>query len=169
MKSKKNSLMKTFAIEIKWGIRYIFFYLGWVFLEKYTGAYDQNIGNYFLYSLGFYVFAFLIYVLALKDKKEHFFGNKMEWKQGCISGIFLTVVISLLMPLAQVAIHKAIAPEFFPNMVARALQSKNADAKALQSYFTLSNYIWQSIFMTLSVGFVYAAIVAHFLRTKTAK
>jgi len=158
--------MKTFAIEIKWGIRYIFFYLGWVFLEKYTGVYDENIGNYFLYSLLFYVFAFLIYILAIKEKKEHFFANKMEWKQGCISGIFLTIVISLLMPLAQIAIHKGIAPEFFPNMIAKSLQSKNADPEAIKSYFNLMSYMWQSIFTTLSVGFVYSAIVARFLRTK---
>ena len=158
--------MKTFAIEIKWGIRYIFFYLGWIFLEKYSGAYEENIGNYFVFSMVFYIFAFLIYILAIKDKKENFFVNKMEWKQGCISGIFLTIVIALLMPLAQITIHKAIAPEFFPNMIAKGLTSKNADPKALQSYFNLTSYIWQSIFMTLSVGMVYSAVVASFLKTK---
>jgi hypothetical protein len=161
--------MNKFAIEIKWGIRYIFVYLAWVFLEKYSGAYDKHIGYYFLFSLGFYLFAFLIYILAIKDKKEHFFSNIMEWKQGCVSGIYLTMVIAVLMPFAQVIIHKAIVPEFFPNMVQHALASKNSKPEAVKAYFNLSSYIWQSIFQALSVGVVYAAIVARFLRTRNLK
>ncbi len=161
--------MKTFAIEIKWALRYIFVYLAWAFLEKSMGVYAENFENYFLYSLLFYVFALLLYVLALKDKKEHFFNNKMEWKQGCVSGIYLTVIISLLMPIAQVIIHKAIAPEFFTNMIERSIASKNTDLVTVKNYFNLTSYIWNSIFMALSVGVVYSAVVARFLRTKNLK
>lgn len=161
--------MRKFAFEIKWGIRYIFVYLAWVFLEKYTGTYDQNIDNYFLLSLLFYVFAFLIYLIALKDKKENYYNNIMEWKQGCASGIYLTIVIAILMPLAQIVIHKAIAPEFFPNMIKHSLASKNSNPEAVNSYFNLSGYIWQSIFMALSIGIVYSAIVARFLQPKSLK
>jgi len=161
--------MKKFAFELKWGIRYIFVYLAWILLEKYTGTYDAKIDNYFLLSLLFYVLAFLIYLVALKDKKENYYNNNMEWKQGCASGIYLTIVIAILMPFAQVIMHKAIAPEFFPNMIRRSLASKNSNAEAVRSYFNLSGYIWQSIFMTLSIGTVYSAIVARFLQTKSSK
>ena len=160
--------MKKFAIEIKWGIRYIFVVLAWVLLEKYTGAYAHHIDYYFLYSLGFYVLAFLMYLLAIKEKKESYFQNAMEWKQGCVSGIYMTIVIALLMPFAQIIIHNAIAPEFFPNMIQRALASKNSKPDAIKAYFSLSAYIWQSIFMVLSVGVVYSAIVARFLRSRSS-
>jgi hypothetical protein len=161
--------MKKFAIEIKWGIRYIFAYIAWVFLEKYTGVYAENIDNYLLYSLLFYVFAFFIYLLAIKDKKESYFSNDMDWKRGCISGIYLTIVIAILMPFAQIIIHKSIAPEFLPNMMKRALASKNAKPDAIKAYFNLSDYIWQSVFLVLSLGVVYSAIASQFLKTKVLK
>lgn len=166
MGTTKKYAMKTFSIEIKWGLRYIFAYLGWIFLEKFSGVYTDRIALYLLFSLLFYVFAFVIYLLAVKEKRDVFFEGKMDWKQGCISGITLTVVVAVLMPLAQTIIHKGIAPEFLPNMAAHSLQSENADADAIKSYFSLGAYIWQSIYMALSIGFVYAAIVARFLRTK---
>jgi len=158
--------MKTFSIEIKWGLRYIFAYLGWIFLEKFSGVYTDRIALYFLFSLLFYLFAFIMYMIAVKEKRDSFFEGKMDWKQGCMSGIVLTLVIALLMPLAQTAIHKGIAPEFLTNMAAHSLKAKNADTNAIQNYFSLGAYIWQSVYMALSIGFVYAAIVARFLRTK---
>lgn len=160
--------MKKFAFEIKWGIRYIFVFLAWIFLEKYTGTYDTNIDNYFLMSLLFYVVAFLVYLVAIKDKKENYYHNIMDWKQGCASGIYFTIVIALLMPVAQIIMHKAIAPEFFPNMIKHSLASRNSNPEAVNSYFNLSGYIWQSIFMVLSVGVVYSAVVARFLQTKSS-
>jgi len=161
--------MKKIGFEIKWGIRYIFIYLAWTFLEKYTGAYDQNIDYYFLLSILFYVLAFFVYLIALRDKKENYYHNILEWKQGCASGIYLTIIIAILMPIAQIITHKAIAPEFFPNMIKHSLASKNSNPDAINSYFNLSGYIWQSIFMALSIGIVYSAIVARFLQTKPLK
>ncbi|OYU79436.1 MAG: hypothetical protein CFE23_14145 [Flavobacterium sp. BFFFF1] len=161
--------MKKFAIEIKWAIRYIFVFLAWVFLEKYCGAYDENVGSYFLFSFGFYIFAFLIYLMALKDKKEHYFSNQLEWKQGTVSGIYMTVFIAILMPVAQIIIQKAIAPEFFPNMIKHSLASKNANAQAIREYFSFPDYITHSIFLALSVGMIYAAAASAVLKTKALK
>jgi len=158
--------MKNFAIEIKWGIRYIFAYLAWIITEKFLGIYDVRIDNYFMSSVLFYVFAFLIYILAINEKKKYFFKNNMDWKQGCVSGIFLSIVIAILMPISQVVIHKAIAPEFFPNMIKHALASSKNKPEVVMDNFNLKAYIYQSVFFALSIGVVYSAIVASFLKTK---
>jgi uncharacterized protein DUF4199 len=158
--------MKKFAIEIKWAIRYIFVYIAWIFLEKYTGAYDAHFENYFLLSFGFYVLAFLIYLMAIKEKKIHYFGNNMDWKQGSISGIYMTVFIAILMPFAQIVIHKSIAPEFFPNMIKRSLANKNANPETIKELYNLTGYIWQTVILTLSVGVIYAAAASRVLRNK---
>ncbi|WP_413614395.1 DUF4199 domain-containing protein [Flavobacterium sp. N1718] len=87
----------------------------------------------------------------------------MDWKQGCVSGFYLTIFISLLMVLAQVVVHKAIAPEFFPNMIRYNLEHGNKKAGEI---FNLQSYLYQAVFFTLSIGVLYAAAVAYFLCTR---
>jgi len=160
--------MKKFAIEIKWGIRYFFAFLVWVYVEKMSGYYNEKINDYFLYSMLFTFIAIFIYVMSINDKKKNYFHNNMDWKQGSVTGIFMTIVIAILMPLCQIIIHKGMAPEFFPNMIENSVSkgTKMEDAKA---YFNLSSYIFQSVFSVLSFGVVISAIVAYFLQTKTIK
>ena len=156
--------MKKFAIEIKWGIRYTFCYLAWAILEKSLGIYGENMSFYMLSSLLFYLFAALIYTLALKEKKTHYFNGNMDWKQGCATGLYMTIVIALLMPLTQASLHELIAPEFFENMI-----KASKDKASAATYFNLKSYIIQSIFFALSIGMVISAIVAYFVQTKKTK
>lgn len=156
--------MKKFAIEIKWGIRYTFCYLAWAMLEKSLGLFGENMSYYMLSSLIFYLFAGLLYTLALKEKKKHYFNGNMDWKQGCATGLYMTIVIALLMPLTQAALHEIIAPEFFENMI-----NASKDKVSARSYFNLKSYIIQSIFFALSIGMVISAIVAYFVQTKKIK
>ena len=153
--------MKKFAIEIKWGIRYTFCYLAWAIFEKIMGVFGENMSYYMLSSVLFYLFASIIYTVALKEKKANYFNNNMDWKQGTATGLYMTIVISLLMPLTQASIHQVIAPEFFENMI-----SVSKDKVAAASYFNLKSYIMQTVFFTLSIGMVISAIVSYFIQTK---
>ncbi len=63
--------MKKFAVEFKWAVRYIFAYLAWIMGEKVLGVYDTHIDWLLLSSLGFYLFGFVLYVLALREKTRH--------------------------------------------------------------------------------------------------
>lgn len=160
--------MKKFAIEIKWGIRYFFAYLLWVYVEKMSGYYNEKINDYLMYSMLFYFIAIFIYVLAINDKKKNYFHNDMDWKQGAVTGVFMTIVIAILMPLCQIVIHKGMAPEFFPNMIKNTV-AKGGKIQNAEAFFNLSSFIFQSIFSALSFGVVISAIVAYFLQTKTLK
>jgi hypothetical protein len=160
--------MKKFATEIKWGIRYAFLWILWLFIEKSSGYYEAKISDHALYSALFTFVTLFVYFVALKEKKNTFFKGEMTWKQGCITGIFLTVVMTVLTPFCQIIFHKAIAPEFFPNMIAYSMSNGNSRETA-ENYFSLSNYILQSAFGTLSLGVVLSAVVALFLQTKVNK
>lgn len=160
--------MKKFAIEIKWGIRYAFLWILWLFIEKSSGYYDVKISDQALYSLLFTFVIFFVYYVAIKEKKKDFFKDDMSWKQGCVTGIFLTIVMALLTPFCQIIFHKAIAPEFFPNMIEYSV-SKGNSRETAENYFNLSSSIIQSVFSTLSLGVVISAVVALFLQTKTKK
>lgn len=160
--------MKKFATEIKWGIRYAFIWILWLFIEKSSGYYEAKISDHALYSLLFLFITAFLYYVAIKEKKNDFFKGEMNWKQGCTTGIFLTIVMAILTPFCQIIFHKAIAPEFFPNMIAYSV-SKGNSLETATNYFNLSSYILQNVFSTLSFGVVLSAIVALFLQTKVKK
>lgn len=160
--------MKKFATEIKWGIRYAFLWIFWLFIEKRFGYYEAKISDHALYSMLFIFVTIFVYYVAIKEKKKDFFKDNMSWKQGVTTGIFLTIVITVLTPVCQIIFHKAIAPEFFPNMIEYSI-SKGNSRETATAYFNLSSYIIQSIFATLSFGVVLSAVVALFLQTKVKK
>lgn len=160
--------MKKFAIEIKWGIRYAFLWILWLFIEKSSGYYNEKIADHALYSALFTFIILFVYYVAIKEKKNDFFKGEMSWKQGCVTGIFLTIVMAALTPFCQIIFHKAIAPEFFPNMIEYSVSKGNSREMA-ENYFNLTSYILQSIFGTLSLGVVISALVALILQTKTKK
>lgn len=160
--------MKKFAIEIKWGIRYAFLWILWLFIEKSSGYYEAKIADHALYSMLFIFVTIFVYYVAIKEKKNDFFKGEMSWKQGCVTGIFLTIVMAILTPICQIIFHKAIAPEFFPNMIEYSV-SKGNSRETAENYFNLTGYILQSVFGTLSMGVVLSAIVALFLQTKPKK
>lgn len=160
--------MKKFAIEIKWGIRYAFLWILWLFIEKSSGYYESKISDYALYSMLFTIVTIFVYYVAIKEKKKNFFKDEMSWKQACVTGIFLTIVMAVLTPFCQIIFHKAIAPEFFPNMIEYSV-SKGNSKEVAENYFNLSSFIIQNIFSTLSLGVVISAVVALFLQTKPKK
>ena len=91
--------MKKYAVELKWGILFSLFSIVWMILEKTVGLHDRYIDKQAIYTNLFAIVAFIIYFLALIDKKKRFYNGKMTWKQGFISGIALSFVISLLKAL----------------------------------------------------------------------
>jgi uncharacterized protein DUF4199 len=158
--------MGKFAIEIKWGMLFSAAVLIWAFIEKTAGFYGPDIQNYWLFTNLFGVVAIAIYVLALKEKKQQFFEGVMDWKRGFLSGVVLTIIITVFSPLCQIIIHKIIAPEFLPNLIRYKVSSGYLTQKMAESYFNIESYIYQNSSFALSMGVVTACIVAYFIRTK---
>lgn len=158
--------MKRFAIEIKWGIIFSVVSLLWMYLEKALGWHDKLIAKHAIYTNFFGIVAIIIYVFALLDKRKNFFEGKMNWSQGFISGIVVSIVVAVLTPLAQYITHAFITPEYFPNIIDHAVDRGSMTREAAEEYFNLTSYILQSFFFALVVGVVTSAIVALFVRKK---
>ena len=158
--------MKKFTIEIKWGIIFFVVTLIWVFFEKIMGWHDELISKHAMYTNFFGIIAIGIYLLALYDKRKNFFKGKMSWQQGFISGIVLTIVITLLSPLAQYITSTIITPDYFNNMISYSVENGRMSRENAEAYFNLESYVIQAIFGALAVGVVTAAIVALILRKK---
>ncbi|MDT0644412.1 DUF4199 domain-containing protein [Zunongwangia sp. F363] len=158
--------MKKFAIEIKWGIIFSFAALLWMMFEKRMGWHDELIAKQPIYTNLFGLVAIAIFLFALYDKRKHFYGGRMSWSQGFVSGIVLTVVITLLTPLMQYITNAWITPHYFENVINYTVETGQMERAAAEEYFNLQSYILMSTFSALAMGIVTAAIVALILRKK---
>lgn len=159
--------MKKFAIEIKWAIISIIIFLAWMTLEKQLGFHDEKLKWQMVFTLLILFPTFLIYYLALRDKKKNYYQNNMNWKQGFISSIVISFVVAIFSPISQFITHEFITPDYFEKMISLSVESKRMTLEQAQNYFNLSAYIWESISGGISMGVVIGAIVAYLIRTKT--
>ncbi len=162
--------MAKIKIEIKWGFIFIIVSLLWMVLEKLCGLHSKHIDKHQYLTMLFMIPAIWVYVLALKDKKKHYYNGVMSYKQGFISGLIITLIVALFSPLTQWIISSVITPEYFPNVIEYSLQSGyHKTREEAEAYFNLENYMKQSVIGALMMGIVTTAIVALFVRSKNSK
>jgi hypothetical protein len=159
--------MKSIKIEIKWAIIFSVMGLVWMLLEKWSGLHDKYI-DYHLYLTNLFAIpAIWVMVLALKDKKKNFYNNNIDYKQGLVSGIILSLFIAALSPLTQWITSFVITPGYFLNVIKRSVEigyyKTTAEAAA---NFNYKNYAIQGAIAAFVMGVVTTAIAMIFIRTK---
>ena len=159
--------MRTIGIEIKWAIIFSVMGLVWMVLEKLSGLHSTYI-DYHLYLTNLFAIpAIWVMVLALKDKKMNFYNGQMSYQQGLISGIILSVGITLLSPLTQWITSYIITPEYFPNVIKRSVElGYFKTTAAAEANFNYKNYALQGMIAAFVMGVVTTAISMLFIRTK---
>lgn len=158
--------MEKFRIEIKWALIFVAMGLLWMVLEKAVGLHSTHIDKHATYTNLVAIPAILIYVLALRDKRNNFYDGKMTYQQGLITGLIITVIVALIAPLSQYITNTVITPEYFPNVIAYAVESGIMEQEAAEKYFTLKTYMTQAPIGALIMGAITSAIVAIFMRKK---
>lgn len=157
-----------YSIEIKWAFIFIVMSLLWMVLERAVGLHDVHLDKHLYLTNLFIIPAVWVYVLALKDKKNNFFGGKMNYKQGFISGLIITVIVALFSPLTQWIISTVITPHYFENVIKLSVETGYLKTvEEAEAQFNLSNYMKQSAIGALVMGLVTSAVVAFFVKTKS--
>lgn len=161
--------MNNLRIEIKWAVIFTVVGLLWMVLEKLSGLHDQYIDYHMYLTNLFAIPAILMMVLALKDKKKNFYKGQMSYKQGLISGVVLSVFITLLSPLAQWITSYVITPDYFSNAISRSVELGYFDSvSAAEENFNFRNYVIQGATGALVMGILTTAVAMIFIRTKKA-
>lgn len=160
--------MKKFTIEFKWAIISVIIFLAWMTLEKQLGFHNEKIKWQMVFTLLYIFPSFLLYYLALRDKKKNYYKNNMNWRQGFISSIVISFIIAVFSPITQFITHEFISPQYFERLISLSVESKRMTLEQAQNYFNLTAYIWQNISSGISIGVVFGAIVAYMIKTKTA-
>lgn len=159
--------MKNIKIEIKWGILFILIGLIWMVFEKAMGWHDVHIDKHATYSLLIAPLAIAVYVFALLDKRRNFYKGKMTYLQGFISGLVITGIVVILNPLSQFVTSTYITPDFFKNAIDYSVASGQMDQQSAKQYFSLENYLIQSVVGAAVMGIITSAVVAFFVRVKS--
>lgn len=160
--------MKQYNIEIKWAIAFVLMSLGWMLLECLSGLHHQHIDKHEIYTNFIALPAIAIYVFALLDKRKNFYGGTMSYKQGFISGLIITLIVTAFSPLTQYITTTIIAPQYFPNVIKYAVDAQKMTQQEANDFFNLKNYIVEGLIGAPIMGLVTTAIVAIFTR-KTSK
>mgnify|MGYP000582325890 FL=1 len=160
--------MEKIKIELKWAMIFIGMTLLWMVLEKMLGLHSTHIDKHMYLTNLFAIPAILIYVLGLKDKKKEYYKGEMTYKQGFLTGLIITIIVTLFAPLTQWIISTIITPEYFPNVIAHSVETGYHNSlEEAEAYFNLKSYILQATVGTFIMGVVTSAIVAFFVRTKS--
>ena len=159
--------MKTFAIEFKWALIFMVISLLWMVLEKLLGWHDALIDKHPIYTNLFAIVAIVSYFVAISDKKRNFYNCQITWTQGFLSGVVITIIVTLLNPVAQLITFEYITPDYFTNAIKYSIDNKVMSREQAQAYFNLKSYILQATLGGLSMGVITSAIVAFFVKSKT--
>lgn len=159
--------MRNIRIELKWGVFFILIGLCWMVFEKVMGWHDVHIDKHASYSLLVAPIAIAVYFFAVLDKRKNFYQGKMSYLQGFISGLWLTGVVVVLSPLSQLITSTYITPDFYKNAIDYSVASGQMDLQSAEQYFSLENYLIQSVVGAAVMGVLTAAVVAVFVRSKS--
>ncbi|NBP64890.1 MAG: DUF4199 domain-containing protein [Bacteroidetes bacterium] len=123
-----NALIATYYHEIKFGLFFSAMNVIWMFGEKLAGLHD---------------------VTEL--------GGEMNFKQGFMSGLGITIIVTALTPIIQFIIHTVITPDYFTNVRAFVIK-QGMNPEVANTHFTLNSFIMLSVF----TGFMYGIITTIF-------
>jgi hypothetical protein len=68
-----------YKIEIKWALLMIVSSFLWMALERAVGLHDVHLDKQMYLTNLFFIVIIWLYVVALKDKKNNFYGRKMTF------------------------------------------------------------------------------------------
>lgn len=158
--------MNAFRIELKWGLIFVTMSLAWVALERAVGLHDTYIDQHPIYTNLVALPSILIFVLALREKREKFYGGSMTYGQGLVSGIIVSLIVALMSPLTQWLVAKVISPNYFANAIAHSVSSGKLNQEQAEGFFNLGSYMAQGALGASAMGFLTSAVVALFIKKK---
>ncbi len=157
-------MIKNYALEIKWGVFFILMQLAWMTMERLAGLHDTHIDKHAVVTNLVAIPAILMYVLALREKRNKQLGGAMTYRQGFTAGLIMTIVVTLLSPLSQYITSTIITPDYFENAIQYAVSSGASTQEEAEANFNLKNYLMITVLFTPVMGIVTTAIVALFLK-----
>ncbi len=158
--------MNNYRIEIKWGLIFVVMMMLWMLGERLVGLHDELIAHHATWTNLVAIPAVILYVVALRTKRDDFYGGKMSWGQGFKAGLIMTAVIVVLTPISQWLTTTVITPDYFANAIAYGVETELTTQEDAAAFFNFQSYVVMSLIGAALMGVITSAVVALFVRRK---
>ena len=150
---------KNLHRALKWGAIYTGMTIGWAVLGKATGMHDARIRYNLAFNSAVLLPSLAVYALAIREMNA---AVPMTYGERLLSGLVLTVFVTVLGPLNPVISMVFVSPRFFENATRYSIESgMMTDEEALQK-FNLTTFIVRGFIGGPIFGFVLSLIAALF-------
>ena len=160
------NMINKYKTEIKWEIIFLIVMLMWMTLEKLTGLHSEHIDKHPIYTNFVSIPAIAVYVFALLNKRKTDYNGIMSYKQGVITGMIITIFVTILTPLSQLITSTIITPEYFPNVIEYSVNQGLMTKEDAKNAFNLKSYTIQATIGAFIMGLITSVIVAFFTKSK---
>ncbi len=161
--------MKNIRTELKWALIFLAMQLVWMAGEKLAGLHGPLIEEHAFYTNFIAIPSVLVYILALRDKRQNDFGGFLTYRQGFQTGLVITALVTLLSPVMIWLTVRVISPDFFAHFREYAVASEQMTPEQAASYFSLKSYMIQAAFGAAAMGTVTVALVALVTKKKASQ
>lgn len=158
--------MKNLNIEIKWAIIFSIISVLWILLERSSGLHDEHINKHYIYTNLVSIPYILVYIFALLDKRKRYYEGNMTYLKGFVTGLIITLFVTLLSPLVIYISVQFISPDYFTNMISYTVEQNIKTVQEAQDTFNTRSYIIQNFLFSPIMGIVTTSIAAIFTKTK---
>lgn len=155
--------MHRYRIELKWALVFFVMMLAWMLLERMLGWHGRHIDRHATLTNLVAIPATAVYVLALLEKRRSL-GGFMSYGEGVVSGLIITLFVTILSPISQTLVATVITPDFFQNMIDYSVAEGKLSRTAAESYFNLMSYIRQGLMGAPLMGVLTSLVVALFVK-----
>ena len=88
----------------------------------------------------------------------------MTYGQGFVTGIWISLFVTILTPLTQYLTSYWISPDYFDNMIAFTVAQGKMTQEEAEAFFNFNSYLMQSTIFAPIAGIITTALVAIFTR-----
>jgi hypothetical protein len=159
--------MNKYSTEIKWALIFSGMFLAWMIIERMAGLHSTRLEIQQVVTTFILLPSFVIYILALRDKRKKAYNGKITYRQSFVSGVWFTIFIVILSPVDQMITSAIISPDYFSNLIEYTVSHGVLTREQAQEQFNNRAYIIQSVIGGLVTGLLFTTIVSFFIRSKT--
>jgi len=157
--------MKNIKTEVKWAVVYVIMTMVWSLLGKVLGFHDSRIDQGIIFNTLIIIPSVILYVLSMREKKLKYYHGHISYRQSFMSGLILTVFVTVLGPVYPFFTN-IISPNLFEDSIRFVVTSNQMSEADAVKQFTLSSFVVQGIFGSIIFGVVYSAVISIFLKSK---
>lgn len=159
-------MIQKLRIEIKWAVLFALMMLSWMLMEELLGLHTKHIKHQAVVSMLVSIPAISFYVFALLEKRKKYYNGKMNYSQGLVSGIWITIFYTLLSPAVQIITVQIISPEYFENVIKYVVENNHMKLQEAIDFYNLENFIITTLWSSFAMGIVTSLIISIFTRKK---